>query len=62
MFGRRRAAEVDLADEVVGEEDLPLPVGLRAWPQADGQFGKGATDIPTLAFEDKIAGSWDDFD
>ncbi|MDB6114906.1 MAG: hypothetical protein JWQ62_1851, partial [Lacunisphaera sp.] len=51
MFGLWWRGEVELTEMVVSKPDLPLPVGLRAWAQADGQSGKGAADIPGLAAE-----------
>ena len=36
---------------MVGEEYLPLPIGLRARAQADGQFSKRSTNIPGLSAE-----------
>ena len=51
MFGLRWSGEIELAEVVVREADLPLPVGLRAWAQADGQSCKGTADIPSLAAE-----------
>ena len=43
--------EVELPQPMLGEENFPLPVGLRARAQADGQFSKRSTDIPGLSAE-----------
>src|SRR5947199_10868586 len=51
MFGGGWKSEIDETKLVVGEERLPLPIGLRARAQADGQCGKRATDQPGLTFE-----------
>ena len=51
MFGPSLGGKIKAAETVVGEEDAPVSVGLRARAQADGQAGKGAADEPGLAAE-----------
>ena len=43
--------QVKQAETVEGKEHLPLPVGLRARTQADGQSTEGFADIPGLVAE-----------
>lgn len=50
-----RFVEVDQAYLVMAEVHFPLPVGLRAWAQSDGQFAKGASDVPGLVLEGEEA-------
>src|SRR6187402_1507828 len=49
VLGGTRSSEIDQAERVVAEEDLPQPVGLRAWAQADGLSPEGPADVPSLA-------------
>ena len=55
MFGVRRRGEVHVPESVVGEPDLPQPIGLRAWPQTDGLSGEGLADVPGLIGEGQEA-------
>ena len=48
VFGKEGKREIDMAEEMMGEPDLPLPVGLRLRAQADGQLVQTA-DVPALA-------------